>query len=180
MLYVYFIHLIMKTIIIHPKDETTDFLNDVHKDYTVFDIENNSKSKLKKAINNHEKIIMLGHGSHDGLFSSKQDRFIIDSDLVYLLREKYCVGIWCHAVDFAKKYGLKGLWTGMVISQLSEAKMLNIDTKLSDIIFSNFLFSDVIKEVENIHDKSSVSIFRQEYKMKCPVIKFNRERIYYI
>jgi len=176
----YIFYLIMKTLIIHPKDTSTDFLNDIHKDYIVFDVENSSKSKLKKAIKSHDKIIMLGHGSSCGLFSSKQDRFIIDSNLVYLLREKILVGIWCHAVDFAYKYKLKGLFSGMIISEIDEAKNLNIETTFGDIIFSNVLFSDVIKEIEIIHDKKAVSIFRKEYNMKCPVIKFNRERLYYI
>lgn len=182
MLYVSLLIKLMKTLVIHPFDPTTGFLEDIYleKDYNVCNVEEISKSAMKRAIKQHDKIIMLGHGSPEGLLSSQQDRFIIDSSLVYMLRNKILVGIWCHAVDFAKKYKLEGLFSGMIISELSEASMLNIKTKYSDIVFSNNLFADVIKEVEIIHNKSSVGVFKREYNMKCQVVKFNRERIYYI
>lgn len=58
----------MKTLVIHPKDITTDFLSDIYsdKDWTVINI-NVSKSFLKKQIKEHDRIVMLGHGTGEGL-----------------------------------------------------------------------------------------------------------------
>ena len=41
----------------------------------------------KDAIKSNDRIVMLGHGTEQGLIGFQ--RFIIDSSLVYLLREKY-------------------------------------------------------------------------------------------
>jgi len=172
----------MKTLVIHPFDLTTGFLEDIYygKQYTVFNVENSSKGKLKQAINEHDKIIMLGHGSADGLFSSKQDRFIIDSDLVYLLREKILVGIWCYAVDFAHKYKLKGLFSGMIISEMDEAYLNNIEATEKEIHQQNTDFAKAIRDIEAFENKQSVLYFKQKYKGNSDVRNFNRERIYYI
>jgi hypothetical protein len=66
-------------------------------------------------ISEHDIIVLMGHGTErrtaDGDFN-----FIVDSGLVYLLREKINIGIWCNADQFLKKYDLKGLPTGMIIS----------------------------------------------------------------
>ena len=170
----------MKTLIIHPKDKSTDFLNIIHKNYTVFDVEKNSKSKLREAIKKHDKIIMLGHGSPDGLFSSKQERFIIDSNLVYLLREKLLVGIWCYASEFAIKYKLKGLFSGMIISEMDEAYLNAVDATEEEIEKSNFMFANTIMSIEDFHSKQSVLFAKQMYDNKTSIVNFNREHIYYI
>ena len=38
----------------------------------------------------------MGHGCDRGLFNSNFD-VVIDSNLVYLLRDKDCIAIWCNA-----------------------------------------------------------------------------------
>ena len=110
----------MKTLVIHPKDTTTDFLSLIYedKDWTVI-TDNISKSALKRQIKAHDRIVMLGHGMETGLIGF--NRLVIDSNLVYLLREKHCVCIWCNADKFVLKYGLKGFYTGMIISEVQEA-----------------------------------------------------------
>jgi len=113
----------MKTLVIHPKDSTTDFLKVIYseKDWTIIDDNNISTSKLKENIKSHDRIIMLGHGSDKGLFG--QNRLIINSNLVYLLKDKNCVCIWCNADEFVKKYKLNGFYTGMIISDYDEANV---------------------------------------------------------
>lgn len=83
------------TLVIHPKDQTTDFLSEIYldKNWTVINT-NTSKKFLKEQILTHDRIVMLGHGTEKGLLG--YDRYIIDSTLVYLLREKECVCIWCN------------------------------------------------------------------------------------
>jgi hypothetical protein len=117
-------------IVIHPKDKTTSFLRQIYagkRNVTLIDETWNSRN-IREAIGSspkEEEIMMLGHGCDDGLFApygAKQfARKIVDSKLVYLLREHTCIGIWCYANQFAEKYGLKGLFTGMVISDIDEA-----------------------------------------------------------
>jgi hypothetical protein len=169
----------MKTLVIHPKDKTTEFLNVIHKNYTVFDIENKSKSALRKSIKEHEKIIMLGHGDANGLFSTKQDRYVIDSSFVQLLREKHCVCIWCYASEFVEKYKLRGLFTEMIISEMDEAYLNCIDATEKEINKSNYVFANTISQIENFHSKQSILFAKQIYDLKTDVCEFNRYRIYY-
>ena len=66
----------MKTLIIHPKDVTTDMLCLVDRDMNCTIIRNNlPNSELKRLITEHDRIIMLGHGTEDGLIGF--DKFII-------------------------------------------------------------------------------------------------------
>ena len=116
----------MKTLVIHPEDYTTRFLTVIHEghdDWTVI-THDVSHKVLKEQIKKHDRIIMLGHGTGWGLLG--HGRFVIDSSLVYLLREKDCVCIWCNANDFVEQYGLKGFYTGMIISEMDEAYMCNV------------------------------------------------------
>ena len=112
----------MKTLVIHPKDLTTDFLESIYKnmDCTIINTEI-SKSKLKQSIKLHDRIIMLGHGDAYGLYG--YGHYVIDSKLVYLLRDKECVAIWCNADRFFTKYSLTGIYSGMIISEYDEAIM---------------------------------------------------------
>jgi len=134
----------VKTLVIHPSDATTDFLKEIYlnKSWTVIN-NNPSKKFLKEMIKTHDRIIMLGHGCKDGLFGF--DRLVIDSNLVYLLREKNCVCIWCNADEFVEKYNLRGFYTGMIISDVEEALMYFIKTDLNQIKESNEMFANAIK-----------------------------------
>ena len=74
----------MKTLVIHPSDVTTDFLKVIYSDLDCTIINTNiSHSKLKQLIKENDKIVMLGHGTEEGLLGFK--RFVINSQLVYLL-----------------------------------------------------------------------------------------------
>ena len=77
----------MKTLVIHPQDSTTDMLSVIYdnKDWTVITT-NVSKSHLKMQIKNHDRIVMLGHGTELGLIGF--NHYVIDSKFVYLLRDK--------------------------------------------------------------------------------------------
>ena len=118
----------MKCLVIHPQDETTTFLKPIYaylKNKTVI-TGAISKSELRKLIDVHHQVIMLGHGSPMGLFSL--GRFpeakinIIDDSMVNSLRCKTnSVFIWCHADQFVQRNGLSGLYCGMYISEFEEA-----------------------------------------------------------
>ena len=164
----------METLVIHPKDSTTDFLSDIYsdeKDWTVIR-ENPSKKLLKQLIKTHDRIIMLGHGSENGLFGF--DKLIINSKWIYLLRQKYCVCIWCNAIQFVEKYKLNGFYTGMIISDYMEANLYCINATNDEIEESNMLFAKSIKD--NLFDEYSV---KEIYQSNVnPVIMFNNKNIY--
>ena len=62
-----------KTLVIHPKDKSTDFLKVIYAgrdDFTV--ITEGTKEEVNTAIKEHDHIIMMGHGTPQGLFSVGQ------------------------------------------------------------------------------------------------------------
>lgn len=169
----------MKTLVIHPSDTTTDFLSIVYKNspWTVVrtDI---PESLLKKLVRVHDRIIMMGHGTENGLISGDRRRLVVDSQWVYLLKLKRCVYIWCNADKFVKKYNLWGFYTGMFISEYNEAIDNCIQSSNASIDFSNRLFSMAVRDF--IDDDNMLEKVKDVYKSdSCPVIKFNNERLFF-
>lgn len=175
----------MKVLVIHPEDPSTDFLSRIYdgKDWTVirgigpkFGI---SKSLLRWMMSNSDLIIMMGHGCDKGLYDSSFN-LVIGSDLVYLLREKTTIGIWCNADEFYKKYGMRGLCTGMIISEYMEANLYCVDVNYDEIENSNADFSRAFSENLNLLDlEGSVFNIQESYEIKNAVTRFNNEKIYY-
>jgi hypothetical protein len=167
----------MKTLVIHPKDISTDFLCIIYsnKDWTVINT-NPSTKFLKDMIKTHDRIVMLGHGTELGLLGF--NRFIIDSSYVYLLREKDCVCIWCNADKFVHKYDLKGFYTGMIVSDFDEALMfLNTPSSFNDVKSSNKLFAESIKS--SIDSNMMYEDVKSNYIMEeNPVVSFNQLNIF--
>jgi hypothetical protein len=166
----------MKTLVIHPKDSTTDFLSEIYldKDWTVINI-NVSKKVLKEQIKSHDRIVILGHGTEKGLLGF--NRYIIDSTWIYLLREKNCVCIWCNANVFVKKYNLKGFYTGMIISEVEEAEMYNLPTNWQWINESNKDFAFAIKE--SIDEENMLEKTKLLYEGNSSIVEFNRKNLYF-
>jgi hypothetical protein len=169
----------MKTLVIHPKDDSTQFLAKIYKDrdWTLIDSKQ-SKRSIKEAIKSHDRIIMMGHGCEKGLFDSNFDT-IIDSNYVYLLREKECIAIWCNADVFFLKYGLKGLYTGMIISEYDEAILESVTTTYNEIEESNLLFGNAIKEGISNED-FNIDKIQEIYSTDNlnRVMDFNKSKIY--
>ena len=166
----------MKTLVIHPKDSSTHFLSEIYSDknWNVINI-NTSNKILKEQIKTHDRIVMLGHGTEKGLLGF--DKFVIDSNLVYLLRDKMCVCIWCNADMFVKKYGLKGFYTGMIISEYEEAIIHCIPTNSHWIAESNTDLSLAIKN--SIDDENMLEKAKLLYEGNSSVVEFNRNNLYY-
>ena len=130
-----------KVLVIHPNDLSTRYLKGLYEniqDVTVID-ETFSDDEIMDAIKSDEfeTIMMLGHGCAYGLFAPTNEdgvfrqfgRMIINPNHADILREKKCIGIWCNASEYAVSNGLSGLFSSMVISELSEARMLSVPVR---------------------------------------------------
>lgn len=179
-----------KTLVIHPKDDSTDFLKEIYKDLpnTIVIDFSLSRKDLKTLINMCHRIIMLGHGSSNGLFDSLQKSYLIDSNIAGYLKDKECIGIWCYASEFAKKYNIPGFWSGMYISEISEIDYvpevrnaytcIGISDMQLDIENSNFhLTSSLSKHLEsNTLDKAFEELHGLGNKY-YPITKYNLSNI---
>jgi len=178
----------MRTLVIHPKDSTTDFLKPIYapiKDKTVI-WGGINKSHLRKHIENHDRIIMLGHGSPWGLLNVGQfpmaGNYIIDfsySDLLSV--KKGNIYIWCHADQFIQRHGLPGFYSGMFISDQIEGFSWGFnDCNPYMIEESNIYFSEIVAKNINKPMKELYHNVLQDYTILAktnPIAKFNLERL---
>lgn len=177
-----------KILVIHPADPSTDFLSVIYKDINAMVIRQPiSKSRLKVLMKDADKIIMLGHGTEIGMgFVKYSDSGhaifitpIIDSTLVYLLREKEeSVFIWCNADKFVKNYNLSGFSTGMFISELNEASIFNVKATAEEIYESNDRFARIVRNHINKSTGELKTIVREDYDIDSDVARYNKHRIY--
>jgi hypothetical protein len=59
---------VMKTLVIHPEDKTTEFLTTIYANLNNKTVIKGgiSKSELRELIEAHDRILMLGHGAPFG------------------------------------------------------------------------------------------------------------------
>lgn len=179
-----------KTLIIHPKDDSTSFLEVVYKN-----IENKtvvtggiSKQALKTMIEEHDRVMMMGHGSPHGLFSignfhNTQGGLIIDHTMVrYLEKKDDNVFIWCNADQFVNHFKLKGFYSGMFISEVIEANYCGVFGTNQELIDeSNYSFVNIISNYINDNKQTIYDKVRNEYGLLAennPVALYNNNRLY--
>ena len=178
----------MKTLVIHPKDKSTDFLKVIYET-----IENKTvitggiyQHELHDLIKKHGRVIMLGHGTPYGLMSIgqfKNNQFhIIDYRTVHLLKEKENnIFIWCNANNFVEHFKLKGFYTGMFISEMAEAKYFRVNTNQELINESNNTFSKLVSDhVDNSCDVIWEQVKKSYYQLtkENNVAHYNHARLY--
>ena len=179
----------MKTLIVHPKDDSTSFLDIVYKP-----IENKTlitggvtKNELIKLIMEHDRIMMMGHGSPGGLFSVGQFKnsggYIIDRTVVpYLKNKQNNVYIWCNADRFVEEYNLNGFYSGMFISEVGEANYCGLPGTKQDVVDeSNYGFCNIISKYINENKDVIYENVKKEYGLIAennPVAYYNNNRLY--
>lgn len=178
-----------KTLIIHPEDPSTNFLDIVYNpipNKTVI-TKGYSKNEVIKLIEQHDRVMMMGHGSPSGLFSIGQFKnsggFIIDTSMVrYLEGKEDNVFIWCNADQFVNRYGLKGYYSGMFISEVVEAYYCGLPGISQETVDeSNFGFCNIISKYINEDRNIIYENVKREYGMIADsnvVAKYNNERLY--
>ena len=98
---------------------------------------NKSREEIEDALStNDDKIVMcLGHGSRYGLFSHDWHGNVIDHRNAHLLKDRFVIGIWCYAAEFADRVGLHGYFTSMFISNMGEALCHGFPMIVLDILY---------------------------------------------
>jgi hypothetical protein len=107
---------------------------------------------------------------------------IIGHSTVPLLENKECIFIWCNADKFVEKYNLKGLYSGMFISEVGEANYCGLlDTPQNIVDESNNYFA---KELGRVSEKSLNEMYqhiRYSYGVLAEgnvVAEYNHNRLY--
>jgi hypothetical protein len=151
----------MTTLIIHPADKSTDFLRPIYQDLKHKTVITGpiTRDGLHALIKVHDRIIGLGHGSPSGLFSMSSGGFgsyILGASEVEVLRGKELVSIWCHANQFMERHKLNGLYSGMFISEVSEARYYGLnEVTQADVNESNDAFAKILgrEMIRNPHEE---------------------------
>jgi len=183
----------MRTLIIHPADKSTDFLIPIYmnlKSFPDFDdvtiIRGGvTRAEVDQEIIKHDRIMMMGHGSPGGLFAVGKfygEGYIISHGTADLLRDKECIFIWCNADKFVETHNLKGLYSGMFISEIGEADYCGLPGTPQDIVDeSNDVFAKELglvaeRSLDEIYEciKNSYGILAEDN----PVAKYNHNRLY--
>lgn len=182
-----------KTLIIHPKDDSTTFLDIVYKNVPNQTLIQGGISKLEimKLIESHDRVMMMGHGSPYGLFHVGQffhcgptyGGYIIDESMVSLLKEKdNSVFIWCNADQFVECHSLGGFYSGMFISEVVEANYCGLPgMDQEEVDESNYAFVNIISKYIN-EDKNTIhENVKKEYGILAeenPIALYNNNRLY--
>lgn len=178
-----------KTLIIHPKDRSTTFLETIYKDIPNQTLITGgvSKKELINLIQDHDRVMMMGHGTPQGLLSMYQFDpyvpYIIDYKVVpYLMEKKNNVFIWCNADKFVNFFKLQGFYSGMFISEVDEAKYCGLPGTTQDIVDeSNYGFCEMISKYID-EDKNIIhENIKRDYGVLAetnPVALYNNKRLY--
>ena len=179
----------MKTLIIHPKDESTHFLDIVYNPIPNKTIITGgvSQNELIKLIEEHDRVMMCGHGSPLGLFSVGQfpdtKGYVIGSNMVETLSKKdNSIFIWCNADQFVNYHKLKGFYSGMFISEVGEAYYCGLPgTEQDSVDESNYGFVNMLSECINETQEVMYDTIMENYGKIAevnPVALYNHKRLY--
>jgi len=180
-----------KTLVIHPKDESTVMLNNVYEGYD-FDVINDSNisiSELKKAIESHDRIIMLGHGTQYGMCHPELIKYgrlingtrmyVLDDSLAPLLRTKETISIWCYSDKYFARNHIPGFHTGMIISEVNEEEFVlgHVPLNKKEIYDNMIFFSNCLHECINLPPEEMKEYMLSHYVGNDEVTLFNRKNI---
>lgn len=175
-----------RTLVVHPYDETTRELEAVYagKDVDVLHRSDLTGIDVRAALErvSYERIILLGHGSEQGLYNRKNGEFVFDHNIYryyVVLNNIEVIAIWCHANIFFMKHDEPEsvFSTGMFISELDEAAHYFINESENTIKKQFKLFSDVMSVAAYMPMNEIRDYVSKNYVGKDKVTKFNRENM---
>lgn len=181
-------------LIIHPEDPSTSFLKPIYEkidgdDKIVVD-KKTDPDKLIKLMEKSDRVLAMGHGCPNGLFSinmfsgSKYKSFYaLDDNSVDALKSKdQNIYIWCHANGFVDYHNLKGFYSGMFISEVVEAKVCGLFEASQEMVDeSNNSFSQIVGDHISLPKEDlyiQVAKLYGEIAKHNMVAKYNLERLF--
>ena len=181
-------------LVIHPKDRTTAVLQVLYggleAQVVIGDCSNREMGHLLHHTNMEERIMLLGHGSDKGLYYRKDDtksgfdKILVGHPQAYLLRRHRgsMIGIWCHANLFAQAEGLHGLFSGMIISEMSEAEEYGVETDAGSLEHTNCIMFTQLRKL--LDEGTPLHEIPERLKtldhIQSELSQFNYERFYYL
>lgn len=176
----------MNRLVIHPEDRSTEFLTPIYGDLDDVTLVRGGYTKeyIRSMIKDHDQVMMMGHGSPFGLMSVGKfpGRYnVIDDSFVDLLSEKdNSIFIWCNADQFTEKHKLNGFYSGMFISELSEAWMCGVDAIKKEVEESNASFSKIMGHALKSGPDMPIIVKNEYGKLAYnnPVAEYNHKRLY--
>jgi hypothetical protein len=182
------------TLVIHPQDQTTDFLKPIYSNIHNKKVITGgiSYEALKSEIELANEVIICGHGYHGGLFAINQFEglgkmnYIVDNQMASLLKlKKKVVTIWCYAKHYIESNDINNSFhSGMFISEVNESIFCGLEGVTQEMIDeSNNCFS---VELGTLIDKSPKEIYiafqngnYSQLAKTNPVAQYNFERLHY-
>ena len=182
------------TLVIHPQDQTTDFLNPIYSNIPNKKVITGgiSYEALKSEIEMVDEVIICGHGYHGGLFAINQFEglgkmnYIVDNQMASLLKlKKKVVTIWCYAKHYIESNDINNSFhSGMFISEVSESVFCGLEGVKQEMIDeSNNCFSIELGKVIDLTPEEIYNAFQKgnysQLAKTNPVAKYNLERLHY-
>ena len=181
-------------LVIHPKDKTTAMLSALYDGLEAQVIDDYRSTKemghLLHHVSTQERIMLLGHGSDKGLFFRKDDskdefdKIIVGHSHAYHLRKHggNIVAVWCNADLFASAEGLHGLFSGMIVSELSEAQLYKIETTQEGLDSENVKLARRLRTLldERIPLSEIPKRMLTMDNVHSPLTTFNYKNFYYL
>lgn len=182
----------MKTLVIHPSDRSTDFLKIIYENHTndnewtiLNESETLTRENLKEIISQHDRIIMMGHGVPYGLMNpcrafGKINGFLVDDSMAKLLKTKDTISIWCWSDQYFRRHNIKGLHTGMIISEVHEAGFAIGKTPLNkkQTLENMEMFARAFRDcIDNTDPKEIQKYVLEHYVGEDEVTQFNRKNV---
>jgi hypothetical protein len=184
----------MKTLVIHPHDASTDFLSPIYAglDNVTLVTDSWSQNQIREAIQTHDQVMMMGHGSPSGLFAVGQfptnspfSSHVIGTSMVEALSQKdNNIFIWCNADQFVNRHGLKGFYSGMFVSEVGEAFYCKVETFTQEAVDeSNNTFARQLGEcLQGTRDPASIhGQIKEQYGALADtnlIAAYNHKRLY--
>lgn len=176
-------------IVIHiDSQEDTKFLSKCYEELEKHGIDvtlfyNPDRKTLEEYLKYHpnEDVMMLGHGSPSGLFSHDWRGYIIDADNAYLLKDRDCIGIWCHAKEFGRRHGLRGYFTSMFISNEGEARCYGYSATNEDVFAEVEIFARLVRNliIEQVPYNEWVKRLQDAADMEKDFVNYNYSAMEY-
>ena len=145
----------------------------------------NPKALVNEAIENeHDTLIMCGHGTPHGLMNPGFNgcAYLVDQSNYQRIKCNRVIAVWCHAKDFAETYGVKGFWSSMFISNAGEASANGIHSVSGkSITEQEILFCVRLNELITnfVPMKNWIPSLKNDADYTNPVVKFNYEGLRY-